>query len=230
MGTLICRATLVGMMAIQAVCLPAYAAASATSAPSASSGSNASNDADAALVSQIAARLAQAKGVRARFTQTQTLAALKTPLVSTGSLLFFRDRGVIWQIDTPYKKTWVMSDAGMIAIDATGQRVANNSAQSARGAAEIAKMMRAMLGGDLSGLYTQFDVQARGTPARWQMRLVPRQPQIAQALRGIEMDGGEFLQGLRITLANGDVTQYAFSGSAPVSELAPADQKLFGTP
>lgn len=40
------------------------------------------------LVSQIAGRLAQAKGVRAQFTQTQTLSAMKQPLVSTGSLVF----------------------------------------------------------------------------------------------------------------------------------------------
>jgi hypothetical protein len=114
-------------------------------------------------------------------------------------------------------------------LDATGQRVANGPPQGARGAAEIAKMMRSMLSGDLSALYSQFDVQARGTPTHWQMRLVPRQPQIAQALRGIDMNGGDFLQSLRITLANGDVTQFDFSGSAEVSELTPADQQLFGT-
>jgi hypothetical protein len=123
-----------------------------------------------------------------------------------------------------------MSDSGgTIVLDAAGQRVANGAPQGARGAAEIAKMMRAMLGGDLSALYSQFDVQARGTPAHWEMRLAPRQPQIAQALRGIDMNGGDFLQSLRITLANGDVTQFDFSGSAEVSDLTPADQQRFGT-
>ncbi|WP_415774685.1 outer membrane lipoprotein carrier protein LolA [Paraburkholderia sp. J11-2] len=203
-------------------------AAQAVTAPS-NANANASTS-DAALVSQIASRLARANGVRSHFTQTQTLAAMKAPLVSTGSLLFYRERGVIWQVETPYKKTWIMREGGVTVIDAAGQRTANGGAQGARGAAEIAKMMRAMLGGDLSGLYSQFDVEARGTPAQWQMRLVPRQPQIAQALRGIEMEGGDFLRSLRITFANGDVTQYEFSGSAQVSGLAPADEKLFGTP
>ena len=224
MGTLTRSAAAAALIGLLAVWLPANAATASTSA------NGGASDADAALVSQIAARLAREKGVRSRFTQTQTLAAMKAPLVSTGSLLFFRDRGVIWQIETPYKKTWVMSDAGMGVLDAAGQRVAGGAPQGSRGAAEIAKMMRSMLGGDLSALYSQFDVAARGTPARWRMRLVPRQPQIAQALRSIDMDGGDFLQGLRITLANGDVTQFDFSGSTAVSELALADQKLFGTP
>jgi hypothetical protein len=219
MGTLKQRIAAAALIALGVAWMPA-SGATAPAGASASAG-------DAALVSQIAARLARAKGVRSRFTQTQTLAALKAPLVSTGSLVFFRERGVIWQIDTPYRKTWIIRDSGITTIDAAGQRGGNGGA---RGAAEIAKMMSAMLSGDLSALYTQFDVQARGTPSQWQMRLVPRQPQIAQSLRGIEMDGGDFLQRLRITFANGDLTQYDFSGSEPVSELAPAEQKLFGTP
>lgn len=222
MGALKRCAAAAALIALQSMGIQAQAATAPTS--------TSANASDAALVTQIASRLARANGVRSHFTQTQTLAAMKAPLVSTGSLLFYRERGVIWQVETPYKKTWVMRDSGITVIDAAGQRTANGSAQGARGAAEIAKMMRAMLGGDLSGLYSQFDVEARGTPAQWQMRLVPRQPQIAQALRGIEMEGGDFLHGLRITFANGDVTQYEFSGSAQVSALAPADEKLFGTP
>ncbi|WP_415774278.1 LolA family protein [Paraburkholderia sp. J7] len=220
MGALKRCAAVAALIALQSMSI----AAQAVTGPS-----NASTS-DAALVSQITSRLARANGVRSHFMQTQTLAAMKAPLVSTGSLLFYRERGVIWQVETPYKKTWIMREGGVTVIDAAGQRTANGGAQGARGAAEIAKMMRAMLGGDLSGLYSQFDVEARGTPAQWQIRLVPRQPQIAQALRGIEMEGGDFLRSLRITFANGDVTQYEFSGSAQVSGLAPADEKLFGTP
>ena len=89
----------------------------------ASAASEAAAPGNPALVSQIAAHLAQAKGVRAQFTQTQTLAAMKQPLVSTGSLLFFRERGVIWQIDTPYKATYVITDAGVTEVNANGQRV-----------------------------------------------------------------------------------------------------------
>ena len=183
-----------------------------------------------ALVSQIAARLAQAKGVRAQFTQTQTLAAMKQPLVSTGSLLFFRERGVIWQIDTPYKATYVITDAGVAEVDANGQRVTTHGAQGTRGVAQVSKMMRAMLGGDLSALYSQFDVQAEGGVARWRMQLTPNQPQIAQSIKGLEMNGGDYLQSLRITLANGDVTQLDFAKSAAVTELTAAERGLLGAP
>ncbi|MFM0729252.1 outer membrane lipoprotein carrier protein LolA [Paraburkholderia sediminicola] len=183
-----------------------------------------------ALVSQIASHLAQARGVRAQFTQTQTLAAMKQPLVSTGSLLFFRDRGVIWQIDTPYKATYVITDAGVTEVNANGQRVTAHSAQGTRGVAQVSKMMRAMLSGDLSALYSQFDVEAEGSAAQWRMQLTPNQPQIAQSIKGLQMNGGDYLQSLRITLANGDITKLDFAKSAAVTEPTPAERSLLGAP
>ena len=185
---------------------------------------------DTSLVSQIAGHLAQAKGVRAQFTQTQTLSAMKQPLVSTGSLVFFRERGVIWQIDTPYKATYVITDTGVSEVNANGQRLTTNSGSGVRGVVQVSRMMRAMLGGDLSALYAQFDVHADGTPAQWRMQLTPNQPQLAQSIKGLEMSGGDYLQALRITLANGDVTRIDFANSAAVSELPPADRTLFGAP
>ena len=181
-----------------------------------------------ALVSQVASRLAQAKGVRAQFTQTQTLSAMKQPLVSTGTLVFFRERGVIWRVDTPYKATYVITDAGVSEVDANGKRVNTKSAQGVRGVAQVSKMMRAMLGGDLSALYSQFDVDAQGTPSQWKLELKPNQPQLAQSIKGLQMTGGEFLQTLRITLANGDVTQIEFAKSEAINDLAPGERTLLG--
>lgn len=186
--------------------------------------------ASAALVAQIAARLGQAKGIRTDFTQTRTLAAMKQPLVSTGSLVFFRDAGALWRIDTPYRATWIMRDSGMVEIDAEGHRVAGKGSQGARGAAEVSKMMRAMFSGDLSALYSQFDVQAQGTTSRWTLQLTPSQPQIAQVIRGLTISGGEFVQVLRIEFASGDATRFDFTDSAAVQALAPAELVLFGAP
>ncbi|MBB5400779.1 outer membrane lipoprotein carrier protein LolA [Paraburkholderia youngii] len=214
-------AGVIGM--IGAMCVPGWAApahaATANTAP-----------ANAALVSQIAAHLAQPKGVRSQFTQTQTLAAMKQPLVSNGTLLFLRERGVIWQIDTPYKATYVITDAGVAQVDASGRRVSTHGAQGTRGVAQVSKMMRAMLGGDLSALYSQFDVSAEGSAAQWRMRLTPNQPQLAQSIKGLDMSGGAYLQSLRITLANGDVTKLEFANSTAVAEPTPDERSLFGAP
>jgi outer membrane lipoprotein-sorting protein len=189
----------------------------------------------AGLVSQIAAQLGHASGIRARFAQTQTRAALKQPLVSSGTLLLMRERGIIWHIETPYQATYLITDSGATEIDAAGHRVSSSGASSrgtsgARGVAQVSRMMRAMLGGDLSALYSQFDVQATGTPAQWRMRLTPNQPQLAQAIKSLQMSGSSYLQSLRITLASGDVTTLDFADTTAVTELTPAEQQLFGAP
>ncbi|SDQ44925.1 LolA family protein [Paraburkholderia tuberum] len=217
------------IVAIGALALAAASADAATASNTAPA-ANAASHANAALVSQIAAHLAQPRGVRAQFTQTQTLAAMKQPLVSNGTLLFFRERGVIWRIDTPYKATYVITDAGVAQLDASGHRVSTHSAQGSRGVAQVSKMMRAMLGGDLSALYSQFDVSAEGSAAQWRMRLTPNQPQLAQSIKGLDMSGGDYLQNLRITLANGDVTRLEFANSTAVAEPTPDERSLFGAP
>ena len=196
----------------------AHAAGAASAAASSTASAQSAND--AALVARIAAHLARATGIRAHFTQTQTLAAMKAPLVSTGSLAFYRDRGVIWRIETPYKATWVMTDTRVIRIDASGRRT-EGGAQSARGAAEMSKMMRALLAGDLSALYGQFDVVAQGPLDHWALRLVPNQPQLAQSIRALEMTGGDYLRTLRVATPNGDVTVRAEDASTTAPRTAP---------
>jgi carboxylesterase type B len=231
MGTMRLRVALAAMAVVVLLAVPlASGQAHAAAASSAASGTASAQSAnDAALVARIAAHLARAAGIRAHFTQTQTLAAMKAPLVSTGSLAFYRDRGVIWRIETPYKSTWVMTDTRVVRIDASGRRV-EGGAQSARGAAEMSKMMRALLAGDLSALYAQFDVAAQGPLDHWELTLVPNQPQLAQSIRALQMAGGEYLRTLRVTLPNGDVTQLEFAGSAATTSVAPEDAALFEAP
>lgn len=227
----ICRASTIAASAIGIAaanaCYAATLSASSSLSPPAPVAASVGDAHDAGLVAEVAANLATKPAVRARFRQTQTLAALTSPIVSTGSLLFLRERGVIWRLEAPYASLYVIGDAGAAQFDASGHRLAG-SARAAAGVAQISRMMRAMLGGDLSALYAQFDVAAKGTPARWQIDLTPSQPQIAQAIRHLRMEGGAFVRTVVIEAANGDVTRLDFSGSTVVDAPPPADLALFG--
>ncbi|CAJ0802786.1 hypothetical protein LMG18090_04338 [Ralstonia mannitolilytica] len=184
---------------------------------------------ESALVSQVAAQLAQARGVRAQFVQTQTLQALQKPLVSSGTLLFVRDEGAIWRIEQPTRMTYVMTDAGVTTLDANDKPMARG-ARNAAGVAQVSRMMRAMLAGDLSALYSQFSVNAQGNASRWQLKLTPAQPQLAQALRGLELAGDTYVRSIRIRSANGDETRIDFTGSTRVDVPSAADRILLGAP
>ncbi|MET2524711.1 outer membrane lipoprotein carrier protein LolA [Ralstonia pseudosolanacearum] len=182
---------------------------------------------DSTVVSQVAAQLGRARGVRARFTQTQTLLSMQRPLVSAGTLLFSRERGVIWQIEQPLHLTYVVTEAGVRTLDAAGKAVPG-SQRNAAGIAQVSRMMRAMLGGDLSAMYSQFDVAAQGTPAHWRLRLTPTQPQLAQALRGLDLHGDTYVRGITIRAVSGDETRLEFTDSASVDTLSPAELALLG--
>jgi outer membrane lipoprotein-sorting protein len=180
----------------------------------------------AELVARIAGQLAKNRSVRAHFRQTRTLAALSAPLVSTGTLVLSREHGVIWHTDTPYQVTYVIGDVSVTKIDASGHR--STTSASRGGMAQVSRMMRAILSGDLSALYSQFDVAADGTESRWRLLLTPNQPQLAQFVKALRMDGGAFLQTLEIDAANGDTTRVEFSGSKGMDALPPAELALFG--
>jgi outer membrane lipoprotein-sorting protein len=184
---------------------------------------------ESALVSQVAAQLAQARGVRAQFMQTQTLQALQKPLVSSGTLLFVRDQGAIWRIEQPTRMTYVMTDAGVTTLDANDKPMARG-ARNAAGVAQVSRMMRAMLAGDLSALYSQFSVNAQGNANRWQLKLTPAQPQLAQALRGLDLAGDTYVRSIRIRSANGDETRIDFTGSTRVDAPSAAERILLGAP
>lgn len=218
---LACAALCTAFGSVSTSALAADAAQDSTSVAQHSAG-----QADAALVARIAGQWANQAGVRAQFRQTQTLAALAAPLVSTGTLVFVRDRGVIWQTETPHRVTYVIGDTAVATIDANGNRSTRGAGKG--GMAQVSKMMRAMVGGDLSALYSQFDVAAEGTPAHWRLRLTPNQPQLAQAVKSLQMEGGAFLTTLEIAAANGDTTRIDFSGSERVKALSPAESALFG--
>lgn len=181
------------------------------------------------LVSQIAAQLAQAKGVRAQFVQTQSLQAMQKPLVSSGTLLFLRDQGALWRMEQPTRMTYVMTDTGVTTLDANDKPMARG-ARNAAGVAQVSRMMRAMLAGDLSALYSQFNVNAQGNASRWHLRLIPAQPQLAQALRGLDLTGDTYLRSIRIQSANGDETRIEFTGSTRVDAPNAAERTLLGAP
>lgn len=185
--------------------------------------------ADAGLVGQIAQQLGQYRGVRAAFTQTQSLAALKQPAVSRGQLVLAREQGLLWQLEVPYRTTYVFRDAQVIEIDADGRRSVTDS-HALAGMQQVTRLMRAMLAGDLSGLYTQFKVTASGTVAQWRLQLQPDQPQLAQAIKGITLAGGSFLQSVHLDLASGDTLQLDFTHSVALDTLTPAEQAEFKGP
>lgn len=159
----------------------------------------------AELLGRIAAHVEQHAVVRAEFVQTKQVAAMKRPLVSSGRLVYSRQHGVLWQIEQPYRMTYVLDELRMIEIGADGNRRERN-VRDLPGMAQVGRVFRAMLGANTTTLREYFDIKAQGEPARWEIALQPRQAQMAQFIEGLQINGGQFITSIRINEAGGDKT------------------------
>lgn len=181
----------------------------------------------ASMLSQIGAQIEQHAVVRAEFVQTKQMAALKRPLVTRGRLTFSRTHGVLWQIEQPYRMSYVLGETRIVEIGSDGVRRIRET-RDVPGLAQVGRVFRAVLGANSDALREYFDATVQGDPAKWSIELKPRQSQLAQYLSGMQLSGGRFVEEIRISEAAGDSTQIRFSNSQGVALLNEVELSLFG--
>ena len=178
------------------------------------------------LLDEIAAKVERHPVVRAEFVQSKQMAALKRPLVTSGRLVFSRNDGVLWQIEKPYRMSYVLGESRIVEIDAAGGR-RSREGRDIPGLAQVGRVFRAMFGANAATLREYFEIAARGSPERWSIELKPRQAQVAQFLASLTISGGGFVEEIRIVEAGGDATLIRFSQSQGALALNDAEGQLF---
>ena len=180
----------------------------------------------ASTLQQISAQIEQHAVVRATFVQSKQMAALKRPLVTRGRLTFSRSQGVLWQIEQPYRMSYVLGEARIVEIGSDGVRRIRET-RDVPGLAQVGRVFRAVLGANSDALSEYFDVTVQGDPGKWTIILKPRQPQLAQYLGGLQLSGGRLVEEIRISETGGDSTQIRFSDSQGAAALDAAELSLF---
>lgn len=179
------------------------------------------------LLARIAAQLDRHAVVRADFAQSKRISGLKRLLQTEGRLVFARDAGVLWQIERPYRIGYVLSENKVVEIGPDGSRKVR-SANDFPGMAQVARVFRAMLGGNTAALGEYFAIQARGDTSGWSLALAPRQAQMAQFIVGMEIVGGTFVEAISIRESGGDLTRISFRNSSGADALTAAERRQFG--
>ena len=181
---------------------------------------------EAQALSPLLARLDKTNVIQASFTQTKILHALKRPLLTYGNIVFMRDKGVLWRIDKPYKAAYLLGPDSVTEVFADGRRRVRGI-NEVPALAQVGKVFQAIFQGDTQVLSNYFEIARHGDAARWRLELNPK-PQLAQFLKSIQAQGGEFLDRLDIAEANGDLTRIEFNNSRRDTPLSVPDQALFG--
>ena len=182
--------------------------------------------AEAPATARLHARLGQAEVIRADFVQSKAMAAFKKPLITRGELVFAPRHGVIWRIDQPLRLTYVLREDRLIEIDADGREQVK-TAREQPAIAHVARLFRALLGGQTQALDELFDSRLSGDPEQsWTLNLTPRATQTAQFVRHITLKGSRHLDEIRLEEASGDTSTLSFSRTRLADVLNPDESRL----
>lgn len=180
------------------------------------------------LLKQLGDRIEQHAVLRADFTQTKQMPALKRPLITSGKLLYSKTQGVIWQISKPYPISYILSEDKVVEVSADGVRK-ERAVRDMPGFAQISRIFKAMLSGDVNALNGYFDnkIQIEPNQAGWQLQLTPKQTQTLRFVQGIVVSGNQFVSSINIQEPNAASTAIVFSKTEAASALTDAELALF---
>ena len=173
-----------------------------------------SQSADTAQLVALSQKLNLGETVRGQFVQSRQLKVLKKPLISQGHFIFDQTQGLIWQQIKPFESLLILKDKQLIQRDSQGRVQVSKADASASAAAMgdlLPSLVRAMLGGDISGLSENFElhflITDRLSPdGQWQLGLTPKDPLMKKAIANMVLEGSDVLQSLVLLSAAPNVT------------------------
>ncbi|HHM05998.1 MAG TPA: outer membrane lipoprotein carrier protein LolA [Gammaproteobacteria bacterium] len=177
---------------------------------------------------EVITRLQSHALVAGEFVQQRRLKGFSRSLKSTGRFVFWREGGLYWRTETPFTSATTFTGQGPIHWQAPG--VAADAAGPPNAMEKHSnKILLAFFGADLEALARLFELDWQVEGGRWTLDLRPRDALLGKVLRGASIHGGEFIEGLRVRSARGDVTEVAFSQLRVLPGLsAAACRRYFG--
>jgi outer membrane lipoprotein-sorting protein len=143
--------------------------------------------ADAAELDRLMTLLSQRQHGVADFTETKYLSLLKKPLESSGVLIYDAPDHLEQRTTLPRPQAMVL-DHGVVTMQ-TGKRQRVLRLADYPQLAPLIDSIRATLAGDRAALERVFEISFSGTLDHWQLRLQPRNAQLAANLKLIDMRG-----------------------------------------
>lgn len=165
------------------------------------------------VLPRIQARLAAPAAIEGAFTQQKQVKGFKRPLVSEGTFTVRRGEGVRWVTTAPFASELVVGAKEIVSTQG-GAQVFRLDGEKEPAARLITQLLFAFLSGELKTLEAHFDVaEAKASDAGWTLSLMPKAGPLGKVLERVELSGADFVQGVVLHEANGDVTRLSLTGT-----------------
>jgi hypothetical protein len=176
---------------------------------------------------RICARIAQNHVVEGTFTQKKHVQRLSKDFVSQGRFIFAVDKGILWDVLTPFPSTTIMTRDRLV------QRTPGGRTSVLDGAANpvfrrFADTLQAVFSGDLKAIEEEFDLffdDRQEVP--WRLGLVPRDSVVRAVISSMEIAGDVYVGELIVKEAGADTVRYSFSDVRTPAALSADEEKLF---
>lgn len=143
---------------------------------------------------QLMAALGQVKSASGQFTERKTMRVLTQPLTSSGQLAYVAPAHIEKVTVSPIPERLVMDGDRVTIVSGPNNDTHTFSVADYPQIGGLIAGIRATLAGDLPALARVYTTQLSGTPAAWDLQLIPRDEDLARFVKRIEFRG----QGNRI--------------------------------
>ena len=178
------------------------------------------------VLNQVCARVAAYPVVRGQFTQTKLIKRLNKNFNSQGRFLFSGQEGILWQVEKPFQSSMVMTKDRLVQKSASGKTSLMDS-QGNLVFKRFADTLQAVFAGRLSVLEEQFSLRFQGDLTQWTITLIPLDDSVRSVIQTMEIQGDQYIRGLRLVEASGDLNVYTFSSIQDSASLSEPEQRQF---
>ena len=175
---------------------------------------------------QVFAQLGATPVVRAQFEQQKKLASLNKTYVSKGTVLFSKNQGVLWQIQSPVKADLVVTPRKLVQKT---QRTTSQIEVDKTPYGSVATMFLQLMSGNEAALAKNFNVvSANYSPTQWNVSLTPKSSLFKKLFVQVDAHGQRYVDRITILEQANNRTIIRFSQqTAQPQTLTAAENALF---
>ncbi|OEY93630.1 LolA family protein [Acinetobacter qingfengensis] len=174
-------------------------------------------------------QLASQSMVRANFIQQKQIASVNKIFKSTGQVVFAKNVGVLWNIQSPVQADLIMTEYALVQKTANTQnKITLDKSQYAA----VANVFLQLMSGNQKTLLQNFDLQSvqmgQGAMATWQIRLTPKSAMLKKLFQQVEASGGQYVQRIVIHEKSNSITTIQFNQQRnQPQQLSSSENALF---
>lgn len=162
--------------------------------------------------------------IKAHFQQQKSMAGLPKPLLSTGELILWQGKGILWSTQTPFPNRILLVKTGIFRVDG------DKKLPLMKGQSQdqfVLNLLSKVLGGSFSEIH-EFEVKVLSPKGAktWKIMLTASGG-IAKFLTSITIEGERFINHITIQRANGDHDQISLTHHTIETSLPDDFRKLF---